>query len=394
MHVLFVDDQPEILRALERMLEAADVEWDLSFAHSGAEALELLGKHPDIQTIVSDMRMPGMDGAELLELVSKQHPGVIRIVLSGEADKDTVFRAVNPMHRYLAKPCDTKTLLDTVGRAAALRDILNNEHLWRLVGGMERIPSAPSTYQKLMKQLHSDEGLYAIGDTAASDPGIAAKILQIANASVFGVREPVTSVRQAVTLLGLETVKTLALAFGTFEAYRGVGCAELCVQRISRHSLRVAELSKQIAEFEGAGKAEVDEAYAAALLHDIGKLILMSAMPDEYFPIVKRAGEQRVPLWVVERESLGVTHAFLGAYLLSIWGVPQGVVEIVGLHHQPEESPERSFSVLTAVVVSNELANAQSALEPSEGLRQYLAQLNCEDRWKEWRQHCRGVIEV
>ena len=111
MRVVFVDDEPQVLRGITRMLDSAEVPWDIDTAGSGAEALELLAKEP-ADVIVSDMKMPGMDGAELLSEVRRLYPATVRIVLSGQADKDAVYRAVTPMHQYLSKPCEAEKLRD------------------------------------------------------------------------------------------------------------------------------------------------------------------------------------------------------------------------------------------------------------------------------------------
>ena len=103
---------------------AAKEGWDeceLVFATSGGEALQLMATEP-FDVIVTDMRMPGMDGAQLLEEVSRIHPKTVRIVLSGQADQDSMFRAVRTTHQYLSKPCNAETLKSTVERVCKLQD--------------------------------------------------------------------------------------------------------------------------------------------------------------------------------------------------------------------------------------------------------------------------------
>ena len=106
---LFVDDEPLVLSGLRRMLRSLRHDWDLSFANSGQEALELM-EAEDFAVVVSDMRMPEMDGASLLNEVARRHPAIARLVLSGHAELDAILRAVRPAHQFLAKPCDPKLL--------------------------------------------------------------------------------------------------------------------------------------------------------------------------------------------------------------------------------------------------------------------------------------------
>src|SRR6188768_1707511 len=112
-NVLFVDDDLNVLSGLKRMLRSLRHEWAMEFVNSGDAALAFMAEHP-IDVVVSDMRMPGMDGAELLREVSARHPGVIRIVLSGESNQESLMKVAGIAHQYLSKPCDTDTLKATV----------------------------------------------------------------------------------------------------------------------------------------------------------------------------------------------------------------------------------------------------------------------------------------
>ena len=116
MRVVFVDDEPQVLRGITRMLDCADVQWDIDTVGSGIEALQLLAEKP-ADVVVSDMKMPGMDGAELLTEVERLYPSTVRIVLSGQIDKDAVDRPIPPVHEYLFKPCAAETLKATIIRS-------------------------------------------------------------------------------------------------------------------------------------------------------------------------------------------------------------------------------------------------------------------------------------
>ena len=104
--ILFVDDEPNILQGLRRMLHSMRRDWDMEFAESGQQALELLNNsHFDV--VVTDMRMPGMNGLELLNEIKRLYPEVIRIVLSGQASKEIIIQSVGPIHQYLSKPTNS-----------------------------------------------------------------------------------------------------------------------------------------------------------------------------------------------------------------------------------------------------------------------------------------------
>ena len=104
MRVIFIDDEPNILSGLKRILRPLRNEWQMEFKDGGQAALESLAETP-CDVVVSDMKMPGMDGAQLLSAVKDQYPNSIRIALSGETDSHMIYRCVQHAHQYLAKPC-------------------------------------------------------------------------------------------------------------------------------------------------------------------------------------------------------------------------------------------------------------------------------------------------
>lgn len=126
LNIVFVDDDPGVLKGLQRMLRSMRREWRMHFFLSAAEALAFLESQP-VDVVVSDMRMPGLDGAEFLAHVKRHYPGAIRIALSGYADQELVLRAVRSAHQYLAKPCSPETLKGAIERVKALRTLLEDE---------------------------------------------------------------------------------------------------------------------------------------------------------------------------------------------------------------------------------------------------------------------------
>ena len=128
--IIFVDDEPHLLQGLKRMLRPMRHEWEMSFAQSGHEALDTLAQRP-FDVIVSDMRMPGIDGPALFNEVMQRYPHMVRIVLSGQSSKETAMRSVASAHQYLSKPCEPEKLKQTVNRAFAIRSLLADESLKR-----------------------------------------------------------------------------------------------------------------------------------------------------------------------------------------------------------------------------------------------------------------------
>lgn len=384
MNALFVDDEPQVLRALERMLDAADVEWEAEFAGDAAEALEMLANE-DFDAIITDMRMPGMDGAELLHEVSKLYPHIVRIVLSGQADKEAVLRAVQPMHQYLSKPCAAETLKSTISRACAMRDTLSSESLRKTITNLPGLPSIPSVYAELNEAIQSEDfALTDVGRIIEKDMAMSAKILQLVNSAAFGLGKQVHSPGQAACMLGVDVIKALVLTTGVFTEFVDNSKSEFSLETLMTHSLNVANFAKQIARAEGMAGGDVNDAYTAGMLHDVGKLILATSDTEAYSRILQTAASNHTSLWEAEHEFLNTDHAAVGAYLLNLWGLPQSIIEVVSLHHRPEQAEEKSLSVLSVVWAANEVANGADDQELSE----YLATIECEGKIASWRDLC------
>jgi len=387
---LFVDDEPLVLQGLERILRGLRNEWDMHFVATGEEALAFMETTP-VDVVVTDMRMPGMNGAELLNLVMQRYPQTVRIILSGYSDQSLVLRCVGSTHQYLSKPCEPETLRATLARAVRLEASLENQRLRGLIGRMDRLPSLPSIYMEIVEEMQNPGvTLEEIGATLSKDLGMTAKVLKLANSAFFGLRHEVSSPAEALTYLGVDTVKSLVLTVQAFSQFEGGQLKDFPFQRLWSHSLTVATAANLIARMEAGDLKLAQEAFAAGMLHDLGKLILAFNFPDAYSRVLKDCQQRKLPLCEIERDAFEADHATVGGYLLGLWGLPVPVVEAIALHHEPAKSPTMSFCPLTAVYAANMLVNEADgtpadAAETEAGLK-YLAERGLESRVNDWKE--------
>ena len=383
--LLFVDDEAMVLNGIRRALHGMRQEWDMHFVDGGAAALEALDKDA-YDAIVSDMRMPLMDGAQLLEQVKQRHPEVIRMVLSGQSSRAAILRSIAPAHQILSKPCDPQELVIRLGEAFTMRDLLSSQSLKTVVSRLRSIPSLPTLYDELMTALRRDDpSLNQIARIISKDVGMAAKILQLANSAFLGTGGRVSSLVQALSLIGTETVRTLVLSVHVFSQFDGKSQIAASLPALWDHSIAVSGLAQRIAGSEGCAKAMVEESFTAGLLHDIGKVVLLAEMPREYHQILAVNPCEGKNL---ERERLGCTHAEVGAYLMSVWGLPFPLVHAVAFHHNPSETAETHFSSLTAVHAADAIASATDASplnHDAELDSSYLERLGLSERESIWR---------
>jgi HD-like signal output (HDOD) protein len=389
-HILFVDDEPRILEALQRMLRPRRDEWEMSFAASGEAALNQL-ETGSFDVIVSDMRMPGMDGAELLTRVRDRFPGVVRILLTGYTSLEASIRAVPVAHQFLAKPCDPGVLQVAVERACSLKALLGSGLVRRTVSEIQELPALPRTYAALTQALADpDVSLNQVAHIVEQDVAVSAKVLQLVNSPLFGAARHVATVKTAVSYLGVNVLKNLVLSVETFRVFGEAEKVEgFSAEKLHEHAHRTARIA---ARLPTQGHLR-DAAYVAALLHDVGILVLMAKLPKHFLRVMAGVREERRPMHVVEESLTGVTHAEIGAYLLGLWGLPFAIIESVAYHHAPMRVPHQGFDSLATVYVANLLAHeiedsraGESGLAHAELDSTYLEALGVAEQLPAWRQ--------
>ncbi|WHZ21059.1 MAG: Response regulator [Nitrospira sp.] len=391
--VLFVDDATEVLQHLRRTLAPMESEWEMQFFASARQALAAIREKP-CDVVVSDMTMPEMDGAALLGEVRKVCPQTIRIVLSGDQSPYNHVRSAAVAHRFLRKPFDGATLKSTIERAEALRVLLDQPSLRQLVGEIKTLPSLPSIYQELMREMQSPQAsLKKVARIVAKDLGMVTKILQLVNSAFFGLRTRVADPEQAVALLGVDAIKSLVLSAQVFAQFDRTTVPSFSLDELWRHAMLAGTCSRHIAKEEGVIQPVMDEAFTAALLHDVGLLLLAANRPEDYARVLDRIRATGVADWQAEREVFGADHAQVGAYLLGLWGLGDGIVEAVAFHHQPAEYAASGFCAVTAVHVGNALAETQahwgSGTVEIFGLDEaYVEREHLSSRLTRWRELC------
>lgn len=348
--ILFVDDEPKILDGLRDLLRKQRKQWDMVFALGGQEALAKLAE-ARFDVVVSDMRMPGIDGVTLLKLVKEQYPVTARIILSGHAEREAVVAALPVAHQFLSKPCDADVLRTVVDRACGLQALLHDDNVRTVIGSVDHLPSVPRTYWELTQATaQPDVDLADLAKLIERDAAMTAKILQLVNSSYFGLAQRQTSVQKAVAYLGIDLLKALALTAHVFSPATAPAVKGFSLEGLQDHSMRTARLAERFFT----DRARAAEAFTAAVVHDVGKIVLAMSVPGRLEEVIRKSKETGRMYHDLEKELLGVTHAEVGGYLLGLWGLPLTIVETVAYHHHPE------LVVPTDILVAVHVANALS----------------------------------
>jgi putative nucleotidyltransferase with HDIG domain len=356
-HILFVEDNPVLLLLYSTMLNGERDRWEVIAAPGGERALEIM-EHQAFDVIISDMRMPGMDGVQLIREVRKRYPRTSRIILSGSTDQEEIAHCLDETHQFIPKPFDVKALKATLSRICSLDAYLENQNLRALAARLGSLPSFPSLYGQIMQELASDEpSIGKIAEIVSKDPAMTAKILQVVNSAAFALARKVSDPFEAVQYVGMGTIRSLALSAHVFSRFERSGTTGFSVSALWDHAMKSAALARAIMKTEAAEEDDVEDAYIAAMLHDIGKMMLADSFPKEFQRAFEMAMQSKLPLHEAERQVFGADHAGAGAYLLGLWGLPTSIVEAVAFHHSPLKSELRVFSPLTAVHAANVLEN-------------------------------------
>jgi HD-like signal output (HDOD) protein/CheY-like chemotaxis protein len=383
--ILFVDDDPLVLRGIQRSIMKYGDHWDAEFADSGREALLKLSEH-NFDAIVTDIHMPGMDGIQLLEEVSGSHPGVIRFILSGNTRDAQLMRSVHLVHQIIPKPCVIEKIHDIIERACCLRGMLLDPDLLNIVTNIRVLPSVPRLYNQLLEEFRSETASsLSVGNIISQDAAMTAKILQLVNSAFFGISEPISSPQRAVTFLGMSSIRSLALGLQVFSEYQNQNNFPISVDVIWQHSLHVSNLAFIMARSLKLEDRECDDARVSGVLHDIG--LLLSFQIPGFFDHVKLMESGQVFI-ESEIKYLGTSHAQMGGYLLGIWGLPNPIVEAVTFHHFPGMQPASQPGLLTALHLANGLLNMyqnenDGNFDPYLDMK-YLRMLGLAERLSDW----------
>ena len=328
VNILVVDDEQIVLDSLRRVLSSLGSDaWDISYASSGEQALELLDASR-FDLLITDIRMPGMDGADLLASVAERWPRIARFALSADTNRDNSIRAAAAAHQFLGKPCAPNVLIAAITQIERLGEGAEVAAIRTVVSSVRRLPTVPALFATLRTALNNERGdVRVVADLVRQDPSLSAKVLQLVNSSFFFRGSTISHVQAAISRLGVSLLSRLVLVDGLMSNALTVDRAyEREVQRFFSASL-VAEAA--------VSAPHRDDAALAVLLCPIGRAVLIAADPSAFSRATKLVDDDKLALVDAEREVFGTTHAAVGSYLISLWGLPRPVGDAVGLQHQP-----------------------------------------------------------
>ncbi|MGM0379748.1 MAG: HDOD domain-containing protein [Bacillota bacterium] len=345
--ILFVDDEKRILKSLRRLFYNSD--YNCFFASGSKEALKIL-KEYKINLIITDIRMPKMDGFELLKKVKKHYPKVTRVALSGYTDKDAIMEAIeaNLIKLYLYKPWKNEELKEIVYKTFMLEDVLNSKKIFEFINDLDSLPTVPTLFKEINHLIEKKADVKKITKKIEKDQSLASKILHVANSAYYNAKTG--SISKAIMYIGLLNVKNIVLANAVFDNQTNDS-----IDLLWKHANITNKMAGYI--YKKLLLKKIPNNYSSAgLLHDIGRVVLMTFAEDENEKINILMNKTPIDLdsrLNYEKKLVNVTHQKIGAYLLNWWEIPLPIVESALYHHDPLNEMVINKELVSVIYLAN-----------------------------------------
>ena len=354
--VLVVEDDANVTSVLRSVLHENHLNWDVRFVSNGEDALELM-EHRSFDVIVTQAQLHGITGAELLSIVRFQAPMATRILMADVNAADALAAGAVQAHRVLLNPVNPRVLAEVIDRTHMLQQNLQDPELQAMISGIDFLPR-PTEAVRTLNELISRPGVSAlqVARTIERDPSMTAKLLSVINSAYYGLSHQVVEVSEAVAYLGLDVVRNLCISNELMRSLEGESTyTQSAVTAINEHSLTVAHVARELLS----DRRAASNAYIAALLCDVGLLVLANDQPEKLLALQVHLMRSNLPITEVEMEVFGVHHAHLGAAILELWGLPENIIEAVSSHHDAHLLPGSCLDIAHAVHIAECLVSSR-----------------------------------
>lgn len=316
--ILFVDDEERILQGLRRMLRPLSASYQLLFASSADEALDLI-RAQKIDIVCTDMKMPGRDGAELLSEVQKIAPSTIRLVLSGQAEESHILRALPYAHQYLPKPCDANNLRETIENISSLSTKLPNARIRESILKLTSVPSARNILNEFQVTLDSPKpNIEDLSTIAKMDIGISTKILHLISCGFLRAKTSATSMTDAIRIIGVDTLRRLMNDYPIFHCPDDK-VSQLLIEQTNALGSLIGLSLEEYARAENMPEPELSYLRGLSLLS--GRALLAGEYPYVYKIYLSKEPSVREPLLTFEKQTFNVSSLAISATITYLWGV-------------------------------------------------------------------------
>jgi HD-like signal output (HDOD) protein/CheY-like chemotaxis protein len=348
--ILFVENQSTGNKDIEQIHEHLTEEWESKIVYSGEEAIKEANEL-SYNIVLCRMHLSDMLGTELLKRINSQHSDTLRFMMvDKEVDRHTLHDSWSVVHQFISSPCKPESIVSIIGDSMKLHNLLSNKELCAKIAAVGTLPSLPEIHNKLVDELKNENtSIQKIASLVGQDVGITAKVLATANSAFFGLRNRVENITQAINTLGIDTVEGIVFAAGVFGQFSNPNLPGFSLETIQHRGIAVGTKARMIAHAFGLNNMLTNDSLLAGTLHAVGQLVMLTSFKDEFIEALDLAKKESISFHEAQMKVMGVSDAVIGAYLLSLWGLRDTVVEAVAWHHNPRDAATPIISPLTAV---------------------------------------------
>ncbi len=348
--ILLVEYQSSENNDIEQIHEKLTDDWDSKIVLSGEEAIREVNESP-YNIVICKMQLSDMSGTDLLKNITNEHSETLRyMIIDKEVDRNTMHESWSIVHQFISSPCNPELVVSMVNDSMKLHNFLSNKELCDRIAAIGTLPSLPEIHNKLVEELQNENtSIQKIANLVGQDIGITAKVLATANSAFFGLRSRVENITQAINTLGIDTVEGIVFAAGVFGQFDNANLPGFSVESIYNRGIAVGTKARMIAHAFGLNNMLTNDSLLSGTLHAVGQLVMLTSFKDEFCEALELSRGESIPFYKAQMKVMGVSDAAIGAYLLSLWGLRDTVVEAVAWHYNPSEAAASIISPLTAV---------------------------------------------
>ncbi len=321
----------------------------ISQALSSSDAKQFL-KQQKFDAVIVHSDLPDGKGLQLIKNIYDNYPEIIRFLILNENEHDLIIQTVGLAHQYFINPVEIDYIYKSLNNSLRLKSKLHNKVVKDRINSIKSLPSPPKIYNQIISELQADKpSILKISQIINKDIAITTKLLQLVNSAFFGLKIRFENLQQVISYLGLDTVKAIVFSTGLFGQFDSPQIGNISIESIYNRSVNTGARARLIAHTFGLNKRVTNNALLAGLLHNIGDLLMLAEFRNEFKKSIVLAKEKSIKSNDAIEEIIGANASTLGAYLLSLWGLPDSIVESVALHNCPTECPHPTLNTLTAV---------------------------------------------
>jgi len=359
--LLLADNDSRFINLIANHPALREAGWNLTTVANGDDALEALKKNP-FDILIANLSLPKTAGEFLLAHTKRDYPNSLRFLIHESADSHLLRKGTGLAHRYLEKPITPEELIRSVDEVFRTQLRIRRKEVVEIVRDTKELHTNTRPMQELLKT--ADDPNSDIDDLVpliAQHPTAVATILQVANTAFFGAGGRIETIAEAIQMLGMDFVRNLAITeLAKKQLALPPGLQEIA-NAVLKHSIETSQYGMQLRQFDVSVK-QVQTLSSLALLHDLGKLVLLKNKGDAYADIMGRSIENNRPCWRLEQALFGCDHASIGAFLFAMWGLPENIIRAVAWHHEPIEFATDEFDSVSLLHFANCAAHIKNEM--------------------------------